>query len=180
MDQRNWRDCTCHSSQNLRMTISAQFLRNQSSQQCDQAHRNCRKDPKPDERSPKQDEFKTADQRRYWRISYKSPIEVASIVKGLQLVPMKSILAVGCEVYEEQRRCKQSQCSQVRTKKVPNPLAHKSKISVANYFNLNYPMSFRLTSASQLSYDLSAMFPTTRHHHHHHHTTSVSAEACEN
>ena len=53
--ERNGRDPRSHSSEYLDMSVSAEFLRNQTGQHHDHAHSNCGEDPKTGKRRPEED-----------------------------------------------------------------------------------------------------------------------------
>src|SRR5260370_417416 len=53
---------------------------------------------KSDERSPEEDQLQPPKQRRDGRIGYKTPIKMARIVEGLQLIAVESILAIRRDV----------------------------------------------------------------------------------
>ncbi len=96
--QRNGSDSGGHGSQELNMALTAEFLRDQPRQYHDHAHSNCREGPKTNERRPEEDQFEAGKERSDWRIHHKTPVEMASVIEGLQFVAVESILAIGRDV----------------------------------------------------------------------------------
>src|SRR5215471_14519789 len=106
------------------MSVSTKLLCHQPGQHHDHAHSDGSEDTKPDKRSSEENKLKTADQRGNWRIHHKAPIEMAGIIEGLQLIAMKSILAIRRNVENQKQRCDQNQYAHIRAKKLPDSFSH--------------------------------------------------------